>query len=89
MNGSRYMGKKDLLREGESQIALFRKKEIRQVFHKNEWYFSIVDVIEAIVGTDRPSKYWGDLKKQLSDKEGFSELSGKIGKLPMSSADRP
>ena len=87
MNGSRYMGKKDLLREGESQIALFRKKEIRQVFHKNEWYFSIVDVIEAIVGTDRPSKYWGDLKKQLSDKEGFSELSGKIGKLPMPSAD--
>ena len=77
----------DMIREGDAQMALFKGKEIRQVFHDNEWFFSIVDVIEAIVGTDRPSKYWSDLKKQLIEKEGYSELSEEIGKLPMPSAD--
>jgi len=76
----------DLLQEGEPGLVIFRGKEIRQVFHENEWFFSIVDVIEAIVGTDRPSKYWTDLKKELEE-QGLTELSGNIGKLPMPSAD--
>ncbi len=77
----------EIIEEGQAQISLFKGKEVRQVFHNNEWYFSIVDVVEAVTGTDRPSKYWNDLKTQLVDKEDFSELSGKIGKLPMPSAD--
>ena len=77
----------EIIEEGQAQISLFKGKEVRQVFHNNEWYFSIVDVVEAVTGSDRPSKYWDDLKVQLADKEDFSELSGKIGKLPMPSAD--
>ena len=50
-----------------------------------KWYFSIIDVIEALVGTDRPRKYWNDLKIKL-EKEG-SELSEKIGQLKMQSSD--
>ena len=52
---------------------------------KEKWYFSIIDIIEALVETERPSKYWNDLKKKLQA-EG-SELSEKIGKLKMVSAD--
>jgi hypothetical protein len=40
-----------------------------------------------VIGTDRPIKYWNDLKTKLIDKEGFSELSDKIGKLPLPGAD--
>lgn len=50
-------------------------------------FFSIVDVIEAVTETDRPSKYWSDLKKQLSEEEGFIELSANIGQLKMKSTD--
>jgi DNA-damage-inducible protein D len=73
--------------EGELQLALFKGKEIHKVFHDNEWYFSVVDVIEAITGTERPRQYWGDLKKQLSEKEGFRELYEKIVQLKMPSSD--
>lgn len=45
----------------------------------------MIDVIAVLTGSDRPSKYWKDLKKKLS-KEG-SELSEKIGQLKMQSAD--
>lgn len=77
----------DLLSEGETQLVKFRGKEVRQVFHENEWVFSVVDVMAAITGTDRPSKYWADLKKKLIKNEGFTELSDKIGQLPMIASD--
>lgn len=69
-----------------TKIAIFQKKEIRKTIHKNEWWFSIIDIIEALTGTDRPRKYWGDLKKKLI-KEGFFEVSEKIGQLKLESAD--
>ncbi|MFN0280007.1 MAG: Bro-N domain-containing protein [Pyrinomonadaceae bacterium] len=73
--------------EGECQMSLFNRKEIRKVFHDNEWFLSVIDVIEAITESDRPSKYWTDLKRQLSENEGFSQLSENIGKLKMPGAD--
>lgn len=76
-----------IIKEGEEQLALFKNKEIRQVFHENEWHFSIVDVIEAITETDRPSKYWTNLKSKLIKKEELYELSNKIRKLKMKASD--
>src|ERR1700688_587842 len=72
--------------EHESKLAVFEGRQIRKVFHEEEWWFSIIDVIEVLVGGDRPRKYWNDLKKKLSQ-EGYNQLSEKIGQLKMRSAD--
>jgi len=77
----------DLIGEGESQLALFKGKSIRQVFHDDEWFFSIVDAIAAITETDRPRQYWSDLKKHLAENEGFIELYEEIVQLKMPSSD--
>lgn len=77
----------NMIGEGEAQIALFKGKAVRQVFHGNEWFFSIVDVIEAVTETDRPRGYWSDLKAHLSEEEGFSELSENIVQLKMLAQD--
>ena len=71
----------------ETAIKLFESKQIRSLWNDDEekWYFSIVDVIEILTGTDRPRKYWSDLKSKLK-KEG-SELSEKIGRLKMLAED--
>jgi DNA-damage-inducible protein D len=69
-----------------TKIAVFQKKEIRKVIHKNEWWFSIIDVIEVLSGTDRPRKYWSDLKRKLMS-EGYNELSEKIGQLKLPASD--
>ena len=70
-----------------SPVQLFEQKKVRSHYDaENEiWYFSVIDVIEILTGTDRPRKYWGDLKKKLL-KEG-SELSDKIGQLKMEATD--
>lgn len=65
-----------------TKIALFKGKKIRKLFHNNEWWFSVIDVIEALTGTERPRKYWNDLKTKLI-KEGYREVSDKIGQLKL------
>jgi len=42
---------------------------------KEKWYFSIIDIIEALVETDRPRKYWADLKKNKYHLNFFAGLS--------------
>lgn len=77
---------KQIIPEGASQVALFKDKQIRQVFHDNEWWFSVVDVIEALTGTRKPSQYWADLKAKLHS-EGGGQLYDKIVQLKMPGAD--
>lgn len=69
-----------------TKIELFRGKRVRKTLYKNEWWFSVIDVVEAITETDRPRKYWSDLKKKLLA-EGYSQLSEKIGQLKLPSSD--
>ncbi|MBX2923111.1 MAG: Bro-N domain-containing protein [Chitinophagaceae bacterium] len=71
----------------ENTIKIFEQKQVRTHWdEENEcWYISIIDVIEVLTGTDRPRKYWNDLKTKLK-KEG-SELSEKIGQLKMAAPD--
>lgn len=71
----------------KNAIKLFEEKKVRTVWddETEEWYFSVVDVIEVLTESDRPRKYWNDLKLKLT-KEG-SELSEKIGQLKMPAAD--
>lgn len=40
-----------------SQIIVFQDKEIRRIFHNDEWYFSIVDVVEFLTDSTDPKQY--------------------------------
>jgi DNA-damage-inducible protein D len=70
----------------DTKIAIFRGKAVRRIIHKNEWWFSIIDVIETLTDSDRPRKYWSDLKKKLTN-EGYNEVSEKIGQLKLEAPD--
>ena len=69
-------------------IQLFENQEIRTAWdaEKEEWYFSIVDVISVLTGTENPRRYWSDLKRKLKN-EGANELYEKIVQLKMRSSD--
>ena len=72
--------------ENTSRLAVFEGKQIRKVLHEGEWWFSIIDVIEVLVGGDLPRKYWNDLKNKLTV-EGYSGVSENIGQLKMGAPD--
>lgn len=73
--------------EKKNEIKLFEEKRVRTAWDadKEVWFISVIDVIEVLTETDRPRKYWNDLKTKLQ-REG-SELSEKIGQLKMRSSD--
>ena len=74
--------------QNNDTIQLFENKKIRTAWDEEleEWYFSIVDVIAVLTGTENPRRYWSDLKRKLK-KEGAVELYEKIVQLKMLSSD--
>lgn len=46
----------------DKSLAVFQDKKIRRIWHEDEWYFSIIDVIEALTDSDNPRNYWNMLK---------------------------
>ena len=73
--------------KNENAIRIFEQKKVRTHWDEDKelWFISVIDVIEVLTETDRPRKYWNDLKTKLK-KEG-SELSEKIGQLKLAAPD--
>ena len=71
----------------ETLSNLFEGTEIRSVWdsEKEDYYFSVVDVIGVLTESSRARKYWSDLKNKLKN-EG-SELSENVGQLKMKAKD--
>nr|WP_314656718.1 BRO family protein [uncultured Fusobacterium sp.] len=71
-----------------NDIKLFEGKKIRSTWdnEKEEWYFSVVDVVEALTDSTNPRRYWSDLKKKLKD-EG-SEVYENFVQLKLEAPDR-
>ena len=69
-------------------INLFEGKRIRSVWDKDkeDYYFSVVDVISALTDNSNPRDYWYQLKKCLNDFEK-SEASTKCRQLKMKAHD--
>ena len=67
---------------------LFEGSEIRSIWdsEKEDYYFSVVDVISALTGSNNPRNYWNMLKKRLTDEEE-SELYAKCVQLKMKAKD--
>jgi hypothetical protein len=66
-------------------LVVFQDKKIRRVWHNEEWYFSIIDIIAVLIDNERSRKYWSDLKVKLIE-DGF-EVSEKIGQLKLLSSN--
>lgn len=71
----------------QNAIKVFEEKKVRTVWdsEKEEWYFSIIDVIAILTESDNPRKYWSVLKTRLK-KEG-SETATKCSQLKLPAED--
>ena len=69
----------------DKALVVFQDKKIRRIWHEEQWFFSVVDVVEVLTDSTIPRRYWADLKAKLKE-EGF-ELYDKIVQLKLISAD--
>ncbi|MFA6476395.1 MAG: Bro-N domain-containing protein [Candidatus Paceibacterota bacterium] len=69
-----------------TQIALFKGKQIRKIIHNNEWWFSVVDIVEALTDSLKPRVYWNAMKTRVKSTDGF-QLSTICRQLKLESSD--
>jgi len=50
-----------------ANIAIFKGRKIRKTLHNNEWWFSVVDVVEVLTQSDDAGAYWRKLKQRLNE----------------------
>ena len=54
-----------------TKIAIFKGKKIRKTLFQNEWWFSVVDVVEALTDSVNARDYWFRMKVRVKDEDGF------------------
>ena len=72
----------------DNEIKLFEGNQIRSLWdsEKEEWYFSVVDVVGVLTDSKNPRDYWYRVKKRMTEEEK-SELSTFCRQLKMESSD--
>ncbi len=50
----------------QNKIIVFESKEIRRIWHNEEWYFSVSDVCRALTDSADAGAYWRKLKQRLN-----------------------
>jgi len=69
-----------------TSVALFHGNRIRKTLHDGEWWFSVVDVIEALTGSVNPRDYWFRMKDRVKEDDGF-QLSTICRQLKLEAPD--
>lgn len=70
----------------DTHIVLFKGKKVRKTLHNNEWWFSVVDVVEVLTDTINARDYWFKMKVRVKSEDGF-ELSTVCRQLKLEAPD--
>ena len=54
-----------------NKLVVFQSKNIRRLWHNDEWYYSVTDIISALTGTINPRDYWYKMKIRVRADDGF------------------
>lgn len=72
-----------------NDVKLFEGNRIRSIWNneKEEWYFSIIDVVNVLTDRKNSRRYWSDLKRKMKEEEGVDQLYENIVQLKLKAPD--
>ena len=70
----------------EQSLIPFEDKTIRKVWHEEEWFFNVGDIISVLTDSKNPSAYWRKLKERLLS-EGANEVVTNCHRLKFKAND--
>ncbi len=70
----------------ETKIAIFKGNRIRRTIHDNEWWFSVIDVVEVLTDSVNSRDYWYKMKIRVKNEDG-TELSTFCRQLKLEAPD--
>jgi len=84
-NNERNLKEEETEEKERKTLVVFQGKKIRRIWENNEWFFSVIDIVEVLTESTIPKRYWADLKARLKE-EGF-EAYDKIVQLKLEAED--
>ena len=72
--------------EEQTKIAIFKGQKIRKTIYKNEWWFSVIDIVQALTDSVNARDYWFKMKIRVKSEDGI-ELSTNCRQLKLESSD--
>jgi len=69
------------MNEQQNKLVVFQNKNIRRIWNDDEWYFSVIDVVEVLTDSPTPRQYWGKVKAREFTKLQLSPIWVQL-KLP-------
>jgi len=70
----------------KNRLITFQNKKIRRIWHKDQWWFSVVDVVAVLTESKDAGAYWRKLKQRLKTDEG-SEVVTNCHALKLEASD--
>ena len=80
------MSEEQLPADSRGKMVVFGAKQIRRVWHEEQWFFSVVDIIAVLTDSDNPRNYW-NMMKARERKESEVQLSTLCVQLKLTSSD--
>ena len=71
--------------DSKKALVVFRGNNIRRIWHHDEWYFSVIDIVLVLTDSSNPRNYWNMLKKR--EAEHGIELSTICVQLKLKTSD--
>lgn len=69
-----------------TKIAIFKGRRVRKIIYHNEWWFSVIDVVEALTDSVNARDYWFKMKIRVKSDDGV-ELSTNCRQLKLKAPD--
>lgn len=76
----------ELPADSQGKMIVFGAKQIRRIWHDDQWFFSVVDIIGALTDSENPRDYWYRMKQREKESSGI-ELSTLCRQLKLVSSD--
>ena len=77
---------KDKQNNQPNKLVIFQSKKIRRIWHEDEWYYSVVDIVGVLTDSSNPRDYWYKMKIRVEEEAGF-ELSTVCRQMKMEAPD--
>jgi len=74
------------MEKSKNKLVVFQNTEVRRTWHEDEWYYSVVDIVEVLTDSKKPRDYWYRVKKRATEEEQM-ELSTNCRQLKLDSSD--
>jgi DNA-damage-inducible protein D len=69
------------------RIVVFQEQAIRRIWHADQWWFSVIDVVGVLSESSYANRYWSDLKRKLAQEAGSEQPYEKIVRLKLAAPD--